>query len=278
MSIKFDIVIYHKGCQDGFASAYVAHKVLGNNAKYVPMSYYEKISFYKNKKILVCDFSFEEEIVKKLLKNKNSVYIIDHHKTAVEKLKNISKKHKLIDLSHSGAYLTWKYFYPKKKIPLFIKLIEDYDIWTFKHEETRPFNISVALLPYSFTRWEKLEDDDYVNKLVKKGKIIMIHQNNIITRECKKCKIKKQIINEKEYKIAYKNTTSCINEIGNELVKNKNCDFAVCYYYEDSTDSTKFSLRSIDEKTDVSEIAKIYGGGGHRNASGVTKKGLHNSI
>ena len=278
MSKKFDIVIYHKGCQDGFASAYIAHRVLGNKAKYIPMSYNEKVGFYKNKNILVCDFSFEEEEIKKLLKNKNFVYTIDHHKTAIEKLKNISDKYKKIDLDHSGAYLTWKYFYPKKKTPLFVKLVEDYDLWTFKHEETKPFNIAVGLLPYSFTRWSNLEDDVYVNKLVKKGKIIMIYQNNVIARESKKCKITKQTIDEKEYKIAYKNTNCCINEIGNELVKKKNCDFAVCYYYDDSSDSTKFSLRSIDTKTDVSEIARFYKGGGHRNASGLVKKGFHNTI
>ena len=31
-----------------------------------------------------------------------------------------------------------------------------------------------------------------------------------------------------------------------------------------------FSLRSTDDGLDVSEIAKQYGGGGHRNASGFT--------
>ena len=60
----------------------------------------------KNKNILVCDFSFEGETVKKLLKKNNNIYIIDHViKRAVEKLANISDKHKLLDMDHSGAYL-----------------------------------------------------------------------------------------------------------------------------------------------------------------------------
>ena len=31
-----------------------------------------------------------------------------------------------------------------------------------------------------------------------------------------------------------------------------------------------YSLRSKDEKTNVSEIAKMFNGGGHRNAAGFT--------
>ena len=42
--------------------------------------------------------------------------------------------------------------------------------------------------------------------------------------------------------------------------------FAACYW--DTPTGRVFSLRSTDDGLDVSEIAKKYGGGGHRNASG----------
>ncbi|MNH03662.1 hypothetical protein D3C79_629310 [compost metagenome] len=42
--------------------------------------------------------------------------------------------------------------------------------------------------------------------------------------------------------------------------------FAACYW--DTPEGRVFSLRSNDDGLDVSEIAKQYGGGGHRNASG----------
>jgi len=42
--------------------------------------------------------------------------------------------------------------------------------------------------------------------------------------------------------------------------------FAACYW--DTPDGRVYSLRSTDNGADVSEIAKQYGGGGHRNASG----------
>jgi nanoRNase/pAp phosphatase (c-di-AMP/oligoRNAs hydrolase) len=42
--------------------------------------------------------------------------------------------------------------------------------------------------------------------------------------------------------------------------------FAACYW--DTPDGRVFSLRSREDGVDVSAIAKRYGGGGHRNASG----------
>lgn len=275
---NYDVVIYHKGCNDGFASAYVANKVLGKKARYIPMSYFNKTPTLKKKKILICDFSFDEETTLKLIEDNEKVFIIDHHKTAQENLKNIDKKYKIFDMNHSGAYLTWKYFFPNKDPPVFIKLVEDYDLWKFKYTYTESFNLGVSILPYKFGDWANLEDKHYLTKIIKRGKIILTQQNNFISHEYKKHKIREETLDGKKYRIAYKNTNTLINELGNTLCKKTKCDFAVCYFYNDKDDTTKFSLRSIDEKTDVSVIAKLIGGGGHRNACGFTKKGFHNSI
>jgi nanoRNase/pAp phosphatase (c-di-AMP/oligoRNAs hydrolase) len=42
--------------------------------------------------------------------------------------------------------------------------------------------------------------------------------------------------------------------------------FAGCYW--DTPEGRVFSLRSRDDGADVGEIAKLYGGGGHKHASG----------
>jgi nanoRNase/pAp phosphatase (c-di-AMP/oligoRNAs hydrolase) len=42
--------------------------------------------------------------------------------------------------------------------------------------------------------------------------------------------------------------------------------FAACYW--DTPEGRAFSLRSSDDGADVAEVAKQYGGGGHRNAAG----------
>ena len=56
------------------------------------------------------------------------------------------------------------------------------------------------------------------------------------------------------------------SDAGHELAKGR--PFAACYW--DTPKGRVFSLRSTDDGADVSEVAKQYGGGGHRNASGFT--------
>jgi oligoribonuclease NrnB/cAMP/cGMP phosphodiesterase (DHH superfamily) len=61
------------------------------------------------------------------------------------------------------------------------------------------------------------------------------------------------------------------SDAGHEMAKGK--PFAACYW--DTPKGRVFSLRSTDEGADVSEVAKQYGGGGHRNASGFTVSFAH---
>lgn len=280
----FTHILYHKACPDGFASAYVAWTVLGDYTetgeliKYLPVSYYDKTPNIKNGKILVCDFSFNETETKKLIKNNELYYNIDHHITAIENLKSIDHKYKYFDNNHSGAILTWKYFYPDKEPPVFLKYIEDYDLWKFDYEETRAFNAVLKEIPYKFSDWIKFNNKEYLDNIINKGKIIIEYQNSVIKFQLKHVCIRNQTINNKSLKIAYLNTNFLINEIANTAVNQLDCDFCVIYSYDEKNNFTRFSLRSCDNKEDVSNIANFLGGGGHRNASGLTKTGFCNSI
>jgi nanoRNase/pAp phosphatase (c-di-AMP/oligoRNAs hydrolase) len=57
-----------------------------------------------------------------------------------------------------------------------------------------------------------------------------------------------------------------MSEIGAAL--SPKCDFAVIWYYDHETRQVKVSLRAHHEDSDVSEVAKRFGGGGHRKAAG----------
>ena len=51
------------------------------------------------------------------------------------------------------------------------------------------------------------------------------------------------------------------------------CDFAMIWYYDHDDRMVKVSLRAFHDHIDVSEIAKKYGGGGHKKAAGFTLPG-----
>ena len=61
------------------------------------------------------------------------------------------------------------------------------------------------------------------------------------------------------------NTTVLMSEIGHRLSQGR--PFSATYFISDEG-KVVWSLRSTDQGIDVSEVAKQYGGGGHRNAAG----------
>ena len=215
----YDLVVYHKGCFDGFGSAYAAWLALGDTAKYIPMSYYDRPPIIKNKKVLVCDFSFDENTTKKYIQENVAYYNIDHHIKAIDNLTSIPNKNKYFDVNHSGAYLTWKYFFPDKPVPHFIELIEDYDLWKFTYSETKLFIASLSLLPYNFKEWHKLQELEYLCRKIRKGKHIIEYQESTVNILFKHSKIKRQKIDGTDYNIAYANTSTLKNELGNKLAK-----------------------------------------------------------
>jgi len=92
--------------------------------------------------------------------------------------------------------------------------------------------------------------------------------------------LSEQSIDDKVYKIAYINSNTLKSDIGNYLVSNKylDADFAAIYHYDGYDDKTFFSLRSKEDKADVSIIAKLFGGGGHKCASGCSLDGFSKNL
>ena len=57
-----------------------------------------------------------------------------------------------------------------------------------------------------------------------------------------------------------------MSEIGARLAPD--CDFAMIWYYDHEKLGYNCSLRAFHDTTDVSEVSKKFGGGGHKKASG----------
>jgi len=72
----------------------------------------------------------------------------------------------------------------------------------------------------------------------------------------------------KSFTVYMMNSVLWQSELGNVLAKKEEADFGLVWFYNADKKEYVVSLRSLDEKADVSQIAKVFGGGGHRNASG----------
>jgi len=263
-----DCVIYHANCTDGFGAAFSAWKLLGNRAEYYPCTHGCKPPDVKGKNVVILDFSFDNKTTKKLIKDANNLLVIDHHKSAMVELHDISNT--IFDMNKSGATMSWEFFHPGKEPPKFIQYITDRDLWRWELPYSKEFSAAFDMVPYQFEEFEKFEDDSVFDDAIKRGSYILAYSKTVIKKVCDKAVLKKF----KGKNVYVVNSSHWMSEIGAKL--SPDCDFALIWYYDHDDQHTRVSLRSFHDHIDVSEIAKEFKGGGHRKAAGFTlAKDIH---
>lgn len=255
------LCIYHGNCADGFGAAWVVRKALGE-IDFHPGKYQEAPPDVEGKDVVLVDFSYKRPVLLEMAASANSILIIDHHKTAAEDLvdlpANVICK---FDMHHSGAMMTWEHFFPNEIPPPLLLHIEDRDLWRFALKNTRQIQANVFSYPYDFQVWDNLMATA-PETLAVEGEAIERKQSKDI-HELLGVTTRDMIIAGHRVHVANLPYTMS-SDAGHELANGM--PFAACYW--DTPEGRVFSLRSSDEGVDVSEVAKQYGGGGHRNASG----------
>jgi len=258
-------VIYHADCTDGFGAAYSAWKLLGNRADYHACKHGTPPPDVKGKNVVILDFSFDNATTKKMIEDANTLLVIDHHKSAMVELHDISNTK--FDMTKSGAMLSWEFFHPGKEPPKFIRYIQDRDLWIWELEYSKEFSAAFDMVPFEFEEFEKFEDSSVFDDACKRGSYILAYSKTVVKKVCEKAVKRKY----KEKDVLVVNSSHWMSEIGARLAPD--CDFAVIWYYDHDDRMIKVSLRSFHDKIDVSEIAKEFGGGGHKKASGFQLSG-----
>ena len=286
-----DLVIYHSPCLDGTGSAFAAwlFNRYGKNAEiqFFPASIGKAPPDVIGKNVLVCDYSYRKDTLLELITKAKNLLVIDHHETAMKDLESIPDQYKIFDMKHSGANLTWRYFFPDRPVPLLVQYIEDHDLWAKKLPLTDECSAWMSTLKSTsteiFDMFEQLLDDDKLMTEIKTWGIPYLkYINHTVDEKSKRFLIKFTEIRdkgkEKYYFIIYKNSTMFSSELGNKLITdNPIADFAVVYSHSE-WGTTSFSLRSDDQHVNVADIARCFGGGGHRNASGSRSDHLVNVL
>uniref|UniRef100_A0A6C0EA78 Uncharacterized protein n=1 Tax=viral metagenome TaxID=1070528 RepID=A0A6C0EA78_9ZZZZ len=268
-----DLCIYHGECSDGFTSALACHTYFKDKSKtieYHPASFTSLPPDVTGKNVLLCDFAYKYPVMKDILSKAKNVLVLDHHKTAEEGLAEFPETNKVFVMNHSGAYITWKYFFRDVDVPLMVKYVEDNDIWLKALPNTREFTSYLYSRKFTFEEYSKFLDDKYIYDTVFVVGSGMTLQNDFYIEDAvKHASLQFVLHNNKPYLVAVSHTDRLKSDIGNALMlKYRNIDFAICYSFDDTWNEYTYSLRSTNDRTDVSEIAKLYNGGGHRNASG----------
>lgn len=267
--IKKTVCIYHDNCLDGFAAAWVVRQALADNVAFFPGVHQQAPPAINGQAVLLVDFSYKREVLEAMLKTAASITILDHHVSAEKDLSDLLLNGKIsgrFDMKQSGAMLTWQWFNPGRPAPELIAYIQDRDLWQFKLEGSSEINAAVSSYPYDFSVWDKLMASSAQDLAILK------HEGEVIQRKLQK-DIKQLIASGVRrmtiggYDVPVLNASlAYVSDAGNILSVGE--PFAACYW--DHATGRSFSLRSQPTAVDVSEVAKIYGGGGHKNAAGFT--------
>lgn len=279
---EVDYVIYHHPCSDGCGSGLIAWKYLSEHFPEREVRYYPaQIGTpppldLAGRNVLICDYSYPKAILTELIGRVKGLLVLDHHKSAEKELAEIPPEYKVFDMGHSGAYLTWKFFYPDEPVPLLISYIEDRDLWRRDLPFSLEFGAWFYTLPLEFPVYSQYLDQDKLLEMVQsRGPAFQELNQSYITQALehvtvKFTKVKGRDGKDKFYFIGYINSSILKSDIGNSIfTKFPHIDFSAVYSIHDYNNSTGFSLRSTEKHVDVSEIALTFGGGGHRNAAGV---------
>lgn len=264
MTIKIipTLCIYHGKCADGFTAAWVVNKQYPD-IEFFAGTYGKPLPDCTGHDVLFVDFSCKRDEMLEILDKANTVTILDHHKTALDELGSLldeNKIHGVLDMDRSGAMIAWDWFNPNVDSPQLIKHVQDRDLWRFDLCGTREIQSTVFSYDYTFDNWDTLMDTP-IERLISDG-IVLERKHFKDMHEL--LEVTRRNMNIAGYNVEVANLPYTLaSDAGNELAKTN--VFGATYY--DKPSGRSFSLRSIGD-FDVSEIAKKYGGGGHKNASG----------
>lgn len=290
------LVIYHANCADGFTAAWAVRQAM--DCEFHAAVHGAPPPPADGRDLVLVDFCYPQQVMLDLQQVARSILVLDHHKTSEETLKasagrvaridqhtsiswdwrrvqDFSAKDRayskiphaviyaLFDMNRSGAGIAWDFFHPGQARPALIDHVEDRDLWRFALPGTREIQAAVFSYPYEFDVWDLLMETPTETLRAQGVAIERKHHKDVA--ELVKVAKRQMVIGHYDVPVASLPYTLA-SDAGHLMAKGQ--PFAACYYDKDG--GRVFSLRSTDRGVDVSEVAKLYGGGGHARAAGFT--------
>ena len=249
-------------------------KETGEECEFIDIDYKDDFPFNRitpNETIVIVDFSLQKEgDFAKLLSITDKIIWIDHHKTSIERHKNIELRGIRKD-GVAGCVLTWQWFYPNIPVPKIVNMLGAYDIWDFSKygEDLNKLQAGIRLWEtnpehLNWTEWFKEWED--LSKELEAGYIALKYRNNQAASLIKAWSF---WVEFEGYKAICCNAGSVSSQLFDSV--KEDYDLMIPFVW----DGKQWAVSLYTKKDiDCSEIAKKYGGGGHTGASGFVCKEL----
>jgi oligoribonuclease NrnB/cAMP/cGMP phosphodiesterase (DHH superfamily) len=272
---------------DGKCSAAIVYKFY-KQGTYIEMDYTKNFPFdtiEKDELIVIVDFMLDKvENFDKLLTITNNIIWIDHHKSSIEKYKDIAIQGERKS-GTAACVLTWEYFYGEDKLPRIIEMLGDYDIWDFsKHgEDLNKLQAGIKLFNSEPTNenW-----NTWLNTTIETNEMFQIdfHNDDLeLLLNLGETALKFRTKQYEEYikhwgfwtKFEGYKAIACNSGFSSSfLFDSIKEDYDIMLSFNFNGEQWAVSIYSRKSDIDCSDIAKKYGGGGHKGAAGFQCKEL----
>ena len=302
---SINCIIYNAGKSDGIMSAYIALQYLKEQGQKditiipaKPSSGFGQVNKrlfkynnnMKDKNILILDLQYNQANLEHIQSLAKNVYIIDDHEIAKKNNKNKNKiEHFIGDNSHACIAYTWKFFNPKKEVPLYVQIIDNDDRklqlpFLSQYRKISSFyNYRIFHSPYLTIQFDKMEDFDYLDNVTKNEFNLLINMighyyeelsNNIKDQVARNAR-KETFQGHPVYVLNY-NDPVLSRMVGRQMLTNaqkrgEHIDFAVLWGYEYTNRFYRVQLVEFHggkPKYNLPQIAKTLGDIGRTGKGG----------
>uniref|UniRef100_A0A6M3IGW5 Putative DHH family protein n=1 Tax=viral metagenome TaxID=1070528 RepID=A0A6M3IGW5_9ZZZZ len=220
--------------------------------------------------LYVVDFSIPDPDTFNQVAEQYEVYWIDHHQTAIEKHPELNNTLPgLRCVGTAACQLTWDYLYGTEA-PWIVRYVADRDVWKWE------FGGMTACVHYGLQLhdtapenriWESLFSGEALPDLLREGETVAVFKNQH----------DKEVIQAAGYEGFFNGMSAyfCNMPLADSTLFGPlvdNYPLLIAYYFIGR--GWRISLYTSRPELDVSEIAKQYGGGGHKQAAGFFTKAI----
>lgn len=284
--MKKSLIISHHPCLDGFAAATIVRRHLldrsdeAGEVSWIPGVYNDTLpEVDKDTDVFIVDFSYPLDVMEKLCEKARSVFWIDHHRSAIEAFEKRGDRPVPDNLSvylaraneASGALLAWETFhYDLPGTSEIVRAVDDRDRWVFALPNTKEICAYGYALPWDFDEFEKFvfASADEIKDIADRGRSIMMA--NTKTAQTIVTNLARFHTAPDGSLVASVNCPEMFISEVSDLILTSTETSAVLGWRLSARGMMECSLRSRKGGTDVSEWAKLYGGGGHAEAAGFS--------
>lgn len=269
---------YHSADLDGHCSGAIV-KMKYPECELIGINYGESIDLNlidNDEEVYMVDFCLQPFSGMIALNAKAKLHWIDHHaKGSIDEAHSsgfLASGGQLLEVGKAGCELTWEYLFPENKMPLGVFLLGRYDVWDHGVDNNvLPFQYGMRnnhdTRPHNTALWSRVLGSSFeVSEIVKTGKTIIDYEASQNAKFCQAYAFETEF---EGLKAVCANRGFTNSKLFDSVYNAEKHHLMITFCRKKLPAKVwTVSLYSTRKDVDCGDIAKRFGGGGHKGAAG----------